>query len=903
MAETIATLSLVCNAMQVISFTGEVIQLYRSISKDGCPEPSVASNMAHFSALVASLQERTNEYDPICSNAGDELSDVKALRQARTKLNDIASSLVKDTQKLQKLLGKVATPSTAGRLRRVATVFKYKIYYQTPISSLEKRIDETRDILNSELLGRTCSSLQASHCRSEERYTNLDGEIKRFINHWSEGKRTISELILSEAQSTRAHVTAEAEHTRDRIDSIDTRLLSEFSRRNIEGTRDRVLSTLWFPEINQRENVIAEATDDIVHEIFPKSKFADWLQSDQPIFWISGKPGSGKSTLTKYLTQSSQTVEFLQTQRPSVQILRFYFYELGNNQLQRQLLGCLRTLLHQILEDDLDILERLLQVLPGIGRKMSEHDWSLKELFNSLVTCLRGRTTASCLFLDGLDEIQVYERVEVVELVKSLGSIPNVKICTTSRPENIFTQHLESYPCLRVQEITNLALYSYAEKGLQGYSKDSGRSEGEFRTLLENIVRKSEGVFLWTVMVINSLARGIENGDSWELLQQRVTESAPGLNELFKQIWNRQNLDLPIYKKEAARIFWHTLNSVSFEEQQSLRHYLIATHQDFRGHLQQLITTQDEPAFVDGGASIIQQYVVWLSARSAGLLEIEEPKSLLSSVDFIHRSVREFFESTQDGKHILDHDDESIKGRQVAYNHATREVAYIHITTAMFLAQTPANIKRPITVKTLRMLGQRLCRIDGSGSERYQRWIPPPDQSLAWMQMVFHISAIAGDLSLLDHMDQTGGILDRSSQQEMGNVLHSCCMHMGISDLDGQTFIKTTTEGGNLSPLEGAIIITRRKLNCIEWLLNHGADPHMAREDNYPTTMPQLTAKHATAFEIFILAAIPNLLCDASVRLASTQAKARTMPSYLAEIIGFLLPFQASNFRSVSPDY
>ncbi|KAI0382205.1 hypothetical protein F5Y04DRAFT_50963 [Hypomontagnella monticulosa] len=155
MAEAIATLSLVCNVMQVVSFTGEVIQLYRAIPRDGCPEPSLASNLVHLSSLVTSLQGKTSEYDPVLSNIGDELGDVKALQQARTKLSDIASTLIKDTKKLQKLLEKVAAPGDAGKLGRLATVFKYKFYYETPISSLEKRINGTRDILNSELLSRT----------------------------------------------------------------------------------------------------------------------------------------------------------------------------------------------------------------------------------------------------------------------------------------------------------------------------------------------------------------------------------------------------------------------------------------------------------------------------------------------------------------------------------------------------------------------------------------------------------------------------------------------------------------------------------------------------------------------------------------------------------------------------
>jgi pantothenate kinase-related protein Tda10 len=36
-------------------------------------------------------------------------------------------------------------------------------------------------------------------------------------------------------------------------------------------------------------------------------KIAPWLQSDDPLFWLSGKAGSGKSTLIKYLINNHET--------------------------------------------------------------------------------------------------------------------------------------------------------------------------------------------------------------------------------------------------------------------------------------------------------------------------------------------------------------------------------------------------------------------------------------------------------------------------------------------------------------------------------------------------------------------------------------------------------------------
>lgn len=155
----------------------------------------------------------------------------------------------------------------------------------------------------------------------------------------------MSTLISTEAQATRAHITdealvlrnemkttsqvhethVEAQHlaTRDHItaesskikEHIESELQSDIRRKEREALRTRVLSTLWFPEMNARENDIREVPEETVKWIFdedndcsqnetatrdlfpPKyiredavprrsSQFREWLQVSDPVFWI-----------------------------------------------------------------------------------------------------------------------------------------------------------------------------------------------------------------------------------------------------------------------------------------------------------------------------------------------------------------------------------------------------------------------------------------------------------------------------------------------------------------------------------------------------------------------------------------------------------------------------------------
>ncbi|RYP89304.1 hypothetical protein DL770_004456 [Monosporascus sp. CRB-9-2] len=601
MADPISTLSLVANVMQVVAFTGDFIRLCRTTFEDGTPEPGAASNAAHFAALLSTLRDNTSNFDPVLTDAEGSNETL----QARSRLKILASDLARDTKELQRVLGKVTTTASSGTSSRLKAVLAYKFYYKGLIASLEKRIDGTRNVMNSEFLSRICSSTQAAHARSEERYTGLNDDMKLFIDRWSDGRRTISELVSAEAQATRALVTSEAVQTRGRIDLLETRLVTRSSRHQAEEARRRVLSTLWFREMNERENKIEEASDETVEWVFSeepladgeKCRFVEWLKSDRSVFWISGKPGSGKSTLMKFLLRDSRTTEYLGTWKTPVQICRFFFFELGSNALQKQLRGCCRTLLHQILDGNPTILETMLQKRPELSKKLSEYDWSLRELSGVLQECLSLGHWAFCLFLDGLDEIVSEERDAIVKLVGSLRRLPTVK------------------------DLTYNAIRTYAEDRLKEHVDYLQAPDKSYQQFLSDLAWRSEGVFLWAVIAIKDLLRSMHNLDTWPMLCKQLEEFPPSLNDLYKQMWNKQNEDWPRFKEEAAEIFWLVLNFGDWHVLREL-HYLVATHQELRTELQRLVTIQGYYSSEDE-MRISETYEAWLSARSCGLVEID----------------------------------------------------------------------------------------------------------------------------------------------------------------------------------------------------------------------------------------------------------------------------------------
>ena len=92
--------------------------------------------------------------------------------------------------------------------------------------------------------------------------------------------------------------------------------------------------------------------------------FVQWLSHEGNIYWISGKAGSGKSTLMNLIYRDPRTLHFLRRwagNRP-LTIAQFFFWNSGST-LQRSLEGLIRTLLYQILTQQPDLISMVVKTV------------------------------------------------------------------------------------------------------------------------------------------------------------------------------------------------------------------------------------------------------------------------------------------------------------------------------------------------------------------------------------------------------------------------------------------------------------------------------------------------------------------------------------------------------------
>lgn len=165
--------------------------------------------------------------------------------------------------------------------------------------------------------------------------------------------------------------------------------------------------------MSERYEDIAKAHKETFRWIYekPELDFVKWLQGGEGIFWITGKAGSGKSTLMKFLYEDPRTHANLPTDFPYTLVSGFFFHDRGYNPLLKSQEGLFRAILHSILTK----YRQLIPItLPKQWKEATilenscriKRVWLLadfKAAFQAIATQKSTRLHL-CLLIDGLDE-------------------------------------------------------------------------------------------------------------------------------------------------------------------------------------------------------------------------------------------------------------------------------------------------------------------------------------------------------------------------------------------------------------------------------------------------------------------------------------------------------------------
>lgn len=355
-----------------------------------------------------------------------------------------------------------------------------------------------------------------------------------------------------------------------KIVSIQTKLAS--SCEMLQATSHRlILEGIAFPDMDTRLGQIedqgqAEGTFEwlINDDKIPKSQqgalsmsFRQWLSDDsRGIFHIAGKPGSGKSTLMRFLNEHPETRAQLRKWAAeggdnSEPVISAVFFWNAGSRSQKSMNGLYRTLLHGILkshhEDLIPLLfpdrlvslnNDLLHMSQGArGEKMPDREVAAAflKLLGGTVSRLR-----FCLFIDGADEFSD-PNVPQWRLARDIKTWVNsnptgVKICVSSREEQPWLDSFNNCPRLVIHLTTDPDIRKMICNAIGDHPNFEVFDPGRARSFVDKFVGIAEGVFLWAKLVLVSVVERLDYKKDIEDLEQALETYPPELDDLFDKI-------------------------------------------------------------------------------------------------------------------------------------------------------------------------------------------------------------------------------------------------------------------------------------------------------------------------------------------------------------------------------
>lgn len=331
-------------------------------------------------------------------------------------------------------------------------------------------------------------------------------------------------------------------------------------------------------------------------------------------------------------------------------VASFFFWRPGHK-LQRSLSGLYRTILHDVLTLDPELISI---VFPTQWNELVSHrsqlegrasiafsEENIRLAFSKLVTQKQvSDKHCMCFFIDGLDEYEESCQGDYKAMVNLLHSwtesnTDTLRLCVSSREYNVFQNTFSEHQRLKLQDLTENDIRGYVSGMLQDLKSENARSQ-----VVNEIVERASEVFLWVALVVKALRERLEESQDITSFYHELSSLPDELETLFEHLLMSVN-------KTSRRSTYQILQMISVLNRYDAKLPLLACSflDDYNVDSQFAVRETFTPVDMDDAMrrerlAIAQRR---LYGYCRGLLEVQSNRSFGRHIAYTHRFIPEFF--------------------------------------------------------------------------------------------------------------------------------------------------------------------------------------------------------------------------------------------------------------------